>query len=260
MTASCVRVRSRPLRAFGSEYAHRPDWGRLQKVFIALFGVVDLPMRIRAREVLCELRKMPCDRVLDVGTGTGAFSFYLTRDPGCQVVAMDIDAKRIETVRAIAKRLRRPGLSTMCGDDEALARLPSNNFSVVLAVEVLQYFPDLKGVFRECHARLRPGGALVAHIPIRKKLWRYEHTLFNDALLQTLCIEAGFEAPVTRQTVGWFSLLLSRIFSKCASRPALLVLAYPLLLLAALATPAFTHRGQSRVVVARKPVRLSAAG
>ena len=96
------------LKAFGYEYAYRPDWGCLQRLFIGVFGVVDLPTRIRARAVLWALRRISCDRVLDIGTGTGVYAFYVTRNPSCQAVALDIDANRIETVRIHRRSIGAP--------------------------------------------------------------------------------------------------------------------------------------------------------
>jgi SAM-dependent methyltransferase len=246
------------LPAFGSEYALRPEWNWAQRLYVAAFGVVDLPMRIRANEVMRELRKWPCTRVLDLGTGTGAFAFYLTRDPRCEVVATDVDANRIDTVKSIASRLHRTGLSALRGGDDVLRVLPANAFSTVLAIEVLQYFPDPERTLHELCGRLRPGGVLIAHVPLRKALWKYEHTLFTDDLLRTLCRKAGFEEPEIRPTVGRKSLFLSRAFARCAKVFPLLAVAYPLLLLLATVTPLTAPTGQSRLVIARKPGSRSA--
>jgi SAM-dependent methyltransferase len=242
------------LKAFGYEYAYRPDWGRLQRLFIGVFGVVDLPTRIRAHAVLWALRHISCDRVLDIGTGTGVYAFYVTRDPRCQAVALDIDANRIEIVRYIADRLERQRLATVCGDERMLATLPTD-FSVVLAVEVLQYFTDLGQTLRELQQRLRPGGRLIAHVPVRKSLLPYEHSLFNDAVLRKLFVEAGFEPPEIRKTFGRVAQALCAIFTWCVPRPVLLAAVYPLLLLLTGLMPRFTQKGEyGRLVFARKPV------
>jgi SAM-dependent methyltransferase len=241
------------LRAFGNEYACRPTWGRLQRAFIALFGVVDLPTRIRARAILWALKRSCCDRVLDIGTGTGVYAFYVTRDPGCEAVALDIDANRIEVIRYIADRLERQKLSTVCGDEQVLTTLPAD-FSVLLVVEVLQYFPDLKRTLRELQERLRPDGVLIAHVPVRAALWPYEHSLLNDAALRKLCVDAGFEMPEIRHTFGRIARALCAVFSWCVPRQGLLAIVYPLLLLATAVTPRFTQDGAFRLVIARKPL------
>jgi SAM-dependent methyltransferase len=240
------------LKAFGYEYAYRPTWRRLQRVFIGIFGVVDLPTRIRARAVLWALRRNSCDRVLDIGTGTGVYAFYVTRDPGCEAVALDIDANRIEIVRYIADQLGRHRLLALCGDHRVLSSLPEADFSVVLAVEVLQYFPDLPRALRELHERLRPGGVLIAHVPVRKALSPFEFNLFDDVSLKKMFAEAGFDRSEIRQTFGRVVSALCGIFSWCVSRPALMGTVYPLLLLATAFTPRFAENGTGRLVIATK--------
>src|SRR5262249_4024310 len=95
------------------------------------------------------LKPVRCDRVLDVGTWTGVYAFYLTRDPGCKAVALDIDAQRIETIRCIAGRLGRRELSSVCNDEKALMTLPAD-FSVVLGGGSTSVFPDLPRTIRIC--------------------------------------------------------------------------------------------------------------
>ncbi|WP_295436368.1 methyltransferase domain-containing protein [uncultured Thiodictyon sp.] len=243
-----------PVRAFGCEYACRQDWSRWQRAFITVFGIVDLPSRIRARAVLWALQRFSCDHILDVGTGTGVYALYITRDAESRVLALDIDQRRIASVSDISGQLGRIGLTTLCGDDGVLSSLPRAYFSVGLAVEVLQYFPDLPRTLRDLHERLRPGGGLVVHIPVRKEFWPYERTLFDDATLPWLFINAGFEPPEIHQTFGRVALALGRVFSRCASRPAVLAIVYPLLLLGAALIPKFTNSGECRLVIARKPI------
>jgi len=242
------------MRPFGYEYAWRREWNAWQRIFIRIFGIVDLPTRIRARAVLWAMRRVHSNRVLDVGCGTGVYTLCLTRVSACQVVAIDIDANRVESIRRIGSELQRHGLSAMCGDETALASLPKTAFSTVLAVEVLQYFHDLPRTLRELQERLRPGGCLIAHVPVRTALLPHENTLFNDAELARLIIEAGFEPAELRQTFGSAALALCEIFAWLVPRPALLAVVYPLLLIAMHLTPRFTDKGDFRLVVARKPV------
>ena len=240
------------MKAFGCEYGYRSDLGRWRRMFVRVFGVVDLHSRIRARAVLWALQDICSDRVLDIGTGTGVYPFYLTRDTKSRVLALDIDASRIAMVRYIADRLSRHNLSTVCDDEHALATMPAEEFSVVLAVEVLQYFPHLSRTLRDLQERLRSGGVLIAHVPVREALLPYEHTLFNDAMLSKLFLEAGFDPPEIRQTCGRFSQALCAVFAWCAPRHVLLAVLYPLLLLATVLTPRFTQNGGYRLVIARK--------
>jgi SAM-dependent methyltransferase len=242
------------MSSFGWEYAYRSEWGRLRRLFIRMFGIVDLPSRVRARAVLAALHNVSIENVLDVGAGTGAYTFYVTRDPNCHAMAMDIDAKCIEMIKSVAELLNRKKLSTMCGDERTLATLPAGNFSLVLAIEVLPLFPDLKRALRELHDRLRPGGVLVAHVPVRESLSGFEHHLVNDSVLESLFGDAGFEKPEIRKTFGQADMALCSVFAWCTSRPALLAGVYPLLLAATALTPVFVEKGKYRLVIARKPL------
>jgi SAM-dependent methyltransferase len=239
-------------KPFGYEYAYRPGWGGLQRGFIAVFGIVDLPTRIRARAVLWALRRSHCDRALDVGTGTGVYALYITRDAKHQCVAMDIDRNRIESIRAMADKLGRQGLSTVCGNERVLASLPAD-FSAVLALEVLQYFPDLREIMLLLQRRLQPGGVLIIHFPVMDRLRPYEHHLLDDIVIRKLCMEAGLEIAEIRQTFGWFAQVLCAVFAWCVPRQWALAIIYPLLLSLISLMPRFTRNGAFRLVIARKP-------
>jgi hypothetical protein len=54
------------------------------------------------------------------------------------------------------------------------------------------------------------------------------------------------------QTFGRVVSALCEVFSWCVPRPALMVTVYPLLLLAAAATPKFTENGTYRLLVATR--------
>lgn len=94
--------REAPLRAFGTEYAVDPRWGSLQRRFIQFFGMVDLPTRVRARAISQILRNVSCTNFLDFGAGTGVYSFFITRDPECSGLAIDVDSDRVDSINRLA--------------------------------------------------------------------------------------------------------------------------------------------------------------
>ena len=214
--------------------------------------MVDLPTRIRANAVISVVKNLSTDYFLDVGAGTGVYSFFLTRNRHCRGLAFDVDESRIDAIQQQARRLGRHNLQVLCASESGLEKLPAT-FSLVLAIEVLQYFPDLRIVITNLQRRLRPGGTLIAHVPVFDSLRPYEHTLFDDEKLTGLFINAGFDPPQIRQTFGPAALALCKVFTWAVDKPIILAWLYPWLLLALRLTPRFVRKGSYRLVIAHKP-------
>lgn len=240
------------LAAFGTEYAQRSGWSRSQRLFIKIFGMVDLPTRIRARCVRRVLQSDLCDRILDFGSGTGVYAFYFTRQPRCQALAVDVDVERVEDIEHIASSLGRHQVTAVAGDESILSSLPKDSFSAVLAIESLQYSRDVQNALAAFYDCLRDGGVLVAHVPLRDSLWLHEQLLFNDRLLYEIVERSGLQLVCYRQTFGPLARKLCAIYSLCARWSLMLPVVYPFLLLLVSILPPFVRAGNSRLIVARK--------
>jgi SAM-dependent methyltransferase len=241
------------LKAFGSEYALDRRWGRFQRRYIQVFGIVDLPTRIRARAVSRVLQEYPCKHFLDYGAGTGVYSFFLTRDPSCVGHAIDVDAERINSINRQALQLGRTSLNAVQANEDALRELPTSTFSTVLAIEVLMCVTDPAKVLTDLKERLQPGGIIIAHVPVRTSARPYERTLFTDTKLLELFEFAGFSEIVIRQTFGPGAVALCDVFAALTRNPLILAFLYPWLLVGAALTRRFVQKGNSRLIFARRP-------
>ena len=93
-------------------------------------------------------------RLLEVGSGTGAFAARCLAELGCDVVALDASA---EMVRATQAR----GVHAVIGDIQELP-FPDADFDCAVAAWMLYHVPDLDRGVAELARVLRPGGRLVA--------------------------------------------------------------------------------------------------
>ena len=238
--------------AFGREYALSNRWTGLQRTYIGLFGVVDLPTRLRARAVHRATAGFTGGTIVDFGAGTGVYSYLYSRQIERQVIAVDVDKHRVEDINRIAKKLGRGHLTAIPGDERYFERRQAGEVELILAVEVLQYCHGLEELLRAMCTCLRPGGALVAHVPIRNAPKPCEHHLFTDENLLDLVQKAGFETARIEQTFGPTAQRLCAAFDQLSRRRVLLAFLFPLLLLGTSLTPRVSKTGVSRLLIAGK--------
>lgn len=120
----------------------------------------------RARHALRWLRGMGGGkRVLDLGCGTGRQSVEAIR-AGDRVVSADFS---FEMARATRDRILRecPGAAPAVVVADALhPPFRAESFDAVMALGVVGFVPDARGMLRDAAALLRPGGTLVCDVGI----------------------------------------------------------------------------------------------
>jgi SAM-dependent methyltransferase len=246
-------------RPFGVEYGYHPKWHKLQQWYIRLFGVVDLPSRLRCLAIMQQTRRLQWNALLDLGCGTGCYSFYFSRCATKRVVGIDVDESRIQESRIISKRLGRRNLRFVVGSDyEGFPEIGTHTADLVLAIEVLQYVPDVNFALAEISRWLRPGGHLVGHVPALGYLREYENTLFSDDSLIQLLVGAGFDIESLIPTFGRSVTRLCQVFERVSFCPVLAGFVLPFLLLISMFFQIEATNGNYRLFVARKPYKAGA--
>lgn len=130
--------------------------------------------------VLNRAKLAPGERVLDLGTGTGAVACAAARLVGArgQVIAMDLSPQMLAIVRANAAGLNLPQVEAREGRAEALSAEPSSA-DAILASLSLMYAIDRRAAAQEIARVLRPGGRFVAAVwagPERSDIVRFQQT------------------------------------------------------------------------------------
>lgn len=123
-------------------------------------------LRDQARDSRAYRRKLydrvglgDCQRVLDVGCGTGAITVELAELAAGRVVGVDIDDSKLERAREAFGHVG--NLEFRHGDAQDLP-FPDGTFDLVTFTIVLVYVPDQERALREMARVTRPGGHVLA--------------------------------------------------------------------------------------------------
>jgi SAM-dependent methyltransferase len=183
----------------GHEQIYNPDYSALEKLYISLFGVPIIGLRIRGRNVFSLI---PPDRtyrrILDAGSGLGVFSFELGRRfPKAEVLGVDLLDDLVQKGRHIAQRSRAGNVSFRQGSVEELAE--ESVFDLITCVDLLEHVEDDTSVLRRLHRATAHGGVLVLHVPAlyrRYPVWK--KSLNFDVETH---VRAGYELEGIRERI-----------------------------------------------------------
>lgn len=118
----------------------------------------------RTRREIAGRAIRPGDRVLDIGTGTGALALLAT-EKGAEVVGMDVSASMLSVAEAKRKQHNAGDRVTLieAGVAEMDAALAGMTFDVATACLVFSELSqdEQRYALRQVRERLRPGGLLV---------------------------------------------------------------------------------------------------
>lgn len=122
-------------------------------------GVINLGEENNARTKIVRLIERGSS-VLEIGCATGFMTEFLTRELGCSVTALEVDAEA--AARAVSR-----GVDVIVGsiEDPAVRARLQGPYDVVIFSDVLEHLVDPAAALRATVAQLRPGGRVVASIP-----------------------------------------------------------------------------------------------
>ncbi len=149
----------------GREQRFHPDYSRLEKWYISLFGVPVVGLRIRTRIVESLLPGgISPGMILDAGCGPGVITFFLARRyPAATVVGADLDREPVEACRVIAGRA---GIRNAEFCVASLLELPwRDRFDLVVCVDILEHIEEDGRALGNLAGALAPGGLLLLHVP-----------------------------------------------------------------------------------------------
>lgn len=156
-------------------------------------GISKLGFVTAYAELMQSVPDRPAQRVLDVGTGTGAFAnaWVTAKGPPDTLTLCDISTTMLA---AAADRL--PGATTCLASigDPLEGMAPQD---VVLCAHVIEHLEDPDAALRWLFGRVRPGGMLVLalsrpHWCTALVRWRWGNAAYTPARAQEMLKSAGF--------------------------------------------------------------------
>jgi SAM-dependent methyltransferase len=113
---------------------------------------------------------IPGSTILEVGCGTGDYTFLLAR-MGFKMIGVDLSPRSIESAREKAAILGLSDVSFIVADAEVLAEIPERLVDGAVSFSTLRYVPNLESALRAIWRVLKPGGAAVLDFPNRFCPW-----------------------------------------------------------------------------------------
>jgi len=159
----------------GHEQIYHPCYSRMEKAYIALFGMPIVGLRIRARNVFCLIPKnKQYQHILDAGSGSGVFSFALGRRfANARVLGADLLKDAIEASTYIAQRI---GATNVEFREASIENLQEKNvFDLILCVDFLEHIDNDLSVLQTLYNAAAPRGILLLHVPAlyrRYPVWK----------------------------------------------------------------------------------------
>ena len=137
------------------------------------------------------------DRIADVGSGQGYFSFLRARRVGAEgkVYAVDIDEKSLEGLEVRAAELDLDQIETVIGADDD-PRLPEGKLDTILVVDTYHEIRGHEGMMEGMFGALAPGGRLaIVDIPgqlgKQREEYHERHRIPVEAVIEDAA-DAGF--------------------------------------------------------------------
>lgn len=147
------------------------------------------------------VRDLPPGRALDIGAAGGGNTRVLEA-LGWDVLALEFTAEGAQVAYERGLKVIRADAQQLPVEDESL--------DLVTALDVLEHLPDHERAAAEIHRVLRPGGVLVAAVPVDMRLWSEHdvavghHRRYEPPDFLSLLAGAGLEIVEAR---SWMVLL-----------------------------------------------------
>lgn len=149
----------------GKEQIHNPSLSLIEKIYVFIFGMPIVGLRIRCRNILSLI---PTDRaykkILDAGSGSGVLTFELARRfRNAQVTGYDLSSEEISVSKVIADKVGYQNVSFQNTNIETMDE--ERSFDLIVCVDILEHLEKDMEALVKLTSALTENGTLVLHVP-----------------------------------------------------------------------------------------------
>jgi 2-polyprenyl-3-methyl-5-hydroxy-6-metoxy-1,4-benzoquinol methylase len=234
----------------------------LIKIYVRIFGLPELGLRIRAVHLRRALRGKDFQNILEAGSGIGTTTVWLARRyPRSMIDACDIDDKNIQSSEKIQKGLGIKNIRFFAGD--ITKNLGENKYDLICSQDVLEHVEDDRSAISNFSLALRPDGYLVLHLPQKNQLrhfrnlkqWTYETHVregYTKEEIKKILKDNNFKNISIKETFGWVASWCWEVNQILLNFYPVAALFFPLLFLISLADIYNRGKGNGLLVQAQR--------
>ena len=159
----------------GREQIFNPNYSIFEKIYISIFGMPIVGLRIRGRNLFSLIpSNHNYKTILDAGSGTGVFTFELARRFKTAVInGIDLDKKNIEISNHIALKANISNIEFLHKSIEDMNS--STGYNLVICIDILEHIENDRHAIKKLYSLLSNKGILVLHVPAlyrRYPIWK----------------------------------------------------------------------------------------
>jgi len=180
--------------------------------------------------------------MLEIGSGNGAFAFWLSRNGNYHVDAIELDSNFVSDCEAIKKEIKRDNLCFI--SEDASRKLPMDEkYNIIFSSHVLEHIHDDTAVLVNAYEYLKPGGYLILQVPygIPQKLptkegFKIGHVRegYTESKIRGKLECVGFEVITATGSVGRIGRIayrFAKMMAELSHRLNIAIVLFPITLL-----------------------------
>lgn len=230
---------------------------KAKELYIKIFGIPEIGFQLRSlyfkKIIFLHLLNKNLERILDAGSGIGAYAFWLAKlFPNAKVIGGDINKKKLKISESLKRELSIQNTSFIYFD--IMYSSTGKPYDLITTIDVLEHVDNFEKALINLYSLLNKKGYLYIHVPQpnQKRIFkRFQHWHHNDHIREGIsknvienCLrKIGLEIIESKQAFGFFGKLAWELNHMMLSKSFILTgITFPFLFILSLLDLLFKNR------------------